>query len=213
MVEAAFRHLRDAILNGQLEPGDKVPQEELSARLRISRMPLREALRKLEERHFVTIVPRRGAFVTPLSTENIREIYFIRTALEAASAGLAATKMDSARLARLREILDSAREAFAAEDHVILADLNREFHLVGHEATGSKMLMRLITDLTDHCQRYRLIHTTLSDRARTALDEHEEIYTAWQRRDPKAASRWVRVNLENSGAALITAIESAERDS
>jgi DNA-binding GntR family transcriptional regulator len=213
MVDVAFNYLRDAIMRGDLRPGDKVPQREISERMQISRMPLREALRKLEERHFVRIVAHRGAFVTPLSVTDIREIYLIRAELEALSAGIAATMMDEARIRELRTILATAGRAIADRDSTALSEANRRFHITGHEATGNKHLIRLIGDLADHAQRYRLLHTRLGERAQIALREHEGILAAWERGDAEAASYWVRINLVNSQEALLEAIEQAQAGS
>jgi DNA-binding GntR family transcriptional regulator len=210
MVDIAFDHVRDAILTGALQPGDRVPQDAIAQELNISRMPLREALRRLEAGGFVSIVPHRGATVTPLSREAIEEIYFIRTALEAASAGRAATHMEAARVERLRLILEEAAGALDASDGVALADANRRFHLVGHEASGLPLLSRMIAELSDHSQRYRLLHTQLGARAHVALAEHQQILQAWAARDADAAEEAVRVNLENSERALLDAIQFAD---
>lgn len=210
MVEIAFRYLRGAIVRGELRPGDKVPQRAISERMGISRMPLREALRKLEERHFVKIVAHRGAYVAPLSVSDIKEIYVVRVALESVSAGIAATKMDEQRLAELHSMLAVAGRAIAERDTVRLSDANSRFHLVGHEATGNDRLIRLISDLSDHAQRYRLLHTTLGERPQIALREHENLLAAWERGDSEAASYWVRINLVNSEEALLAAIQAAQ---
>lgn len=211
MVEIAFTYLRDAILEGDLPPGHKLAQAALASELGISRMPLREALRKLEERGFVTIVAHRGAFVTSISADDVKELYLIRTNLEAINARAAAEAMDEQRVARLRQILGDARAALAAGDGMRLAESNRAFHLVGHEASGYQVLNRLISDLSDHCNRYRLVHATLAQRSQQALHEHERVLEAWATGDGEAAARSIRVNLLNSEAALLEAIERAEK--
>jgi DNA-binding GntR family transcriptional regulator len=210
MAEIAFAHVRDAILRGELGPGDRLPQAEIAATLHISRVPLREALRRLEERGFVTITPHRGAIVTPLSATDIQQMYAIRELLESASAGLAARNIDGARLKRLHDVLRAARAALDAGDSVELASLNRRFHLIGHEASGNKHLTRLISELAEHCQRYRLMHSALDERAHIAMGEHEEILAAYERADPEAAAHWIRVNLANSGRALLAALDRGD---
>lgn len=212
MTELAFRHLRDSVMQGTLQPGDRVPQELVAAELGISRMPLREALRRLEERGFVTIRPHRGAFVTPLSLRHMNELYVARTLLESANAGEAALRMQEPTLRELREVLDGADAALDRGDGLALAGLNRTFHLVGHKASGNDVMVGLISDLSIHCQRYRLMHASLSDRAATALDEHEKILDAWERRDAEDARRWTAVNLRNSRAALSESLGWTEEE-
>jgi DNA-binding GntR family transcriptional regulator len=209
MADLVFMRLRDAILHGSLSPGDRIPQASIAAELNISRMPLRDALRRLEERGFVTITPHRGAFVTPISAEHLRQTYFVRTELEAASAKIAAEKMDPLRLEQLSTILDEAEQALAESDEIQLADLNRRFHLAGHEAAGLPLLSRVIADFSDHCHRYRLMHAALGERARVALAEHRTILAAWERHDGEAAAEAIRVNLANSERALLASLEQA----
>lgn len=208
IADLAFGHVRDAVIRGDLSPGDKVNQEEIATRLGISRMPVREALRRLEERGFVTIEPHRGAFVTEISTEHVREVYEVRRVLEAANAAEAARRMDDERISRLATILEQAGAAADAGDRVALSELNRDFHLVGHEASGNRTMNQIISDLTLHSQRYRLLHASLPVRAHMAHDEHERILEAWRAHDPERASHWIEINLSNSEAALLAAIDA-----
>jgi DNA-binding GntR family transcriptional regulator len=208
MVDVAETWVRDAVMVGRLRPGSRVAQDEIANELGISRMPLREALRRLEAQGFVTIRPHRGAFVAELSTDDIKSTYFVRTVLESASARVAASRFDEARGEQLRSILNAAREALAAGEGVRLAELNRAFHLAGHAATGNRVLIQLIEDLAARCQRYRLLHAGLSTRPEIALLEHEAILDAWVARDAEAAGRAIEINLRNSEEALLAAFTS-----
>lgn len=210
MVDIAFEQLRDAIVSGELKPGTRLHQDAIAEELGISRMPLREALRRLDELGFVTIRHHRGTFVTEPSIDEIRDTYAVRTLLESASAAEAARNIGNERLERLREILSDAREALEAEDGPSLAEQNALFHLTAHEASENEVLMRMINDLTMHCQRYRLQHARLTDRAAEALYEHEQILEAWSEHDPREASHWIEVNLRNSAAALIKSVQAAK---
>lgn len=205
-VDVAYRYVQSAIMGGELAPGMRIPQDAIASELGVSRMPLREALHKLEERGFVRIHPHRGVFVTEPNLTDIRSTYFVRTALESASAAEAARAMDAERVRALRSVLDEARGALAAGDSERLAALNAAFHMTGHMATGNQVLCRVLEDLTMHCRRYRLLHAAMADRAAVALHEHEEILRAWAAHDATAASHWVELNLRNSEAALIAAL-------
>jgi DNA-binding GntR family transcriptional regulator len=207
MVDIAFERLRDKILSGELRPGQRIGQDAVAAEFQISRMPLREALRRLEAGGFVKIVPHRGALVTSITRTDIEEIYFIRTSLESASAGLAAERMTESILDELRSVLAYASDAIADGDTVRIAEANQRFHLVGHQATGMPKLTQMIAELTDHSNRYRLLHSALLERARISLGEHQAILDAWERRDPVAAAEAMRINLVNSELALVEAID------
>lgn len=209
MVQIVYQHLLDAIVRGELRPGDRIQQDEVTSELGVSRVPLREALCKLEERGFVEIKPHRGAFIADSSEDEMRSLYFVRTLLESASAAEAAPHMDETRLAGLRSLLNQARQAYADGDTDLLSDLNRRFHLLGHSAHGNKVLLRVINDLSMHCQRYRLLHSVLTDRTPLAIQEHEALLRAWEAGDAEAASHWVTVNLINSEAALLESFATA----
>lgn len=209
MVQIVYHHLLDAIVRGKLRPGDRIQQDDVASELGVSRVPLREALCKLEERGFVEIKPHRGVFIAHSSEDEMRSLYSVRTLLESASAAEAAPNMDETRLAGLRSILEQARQAYADGDTDLLSDLNRRFHLMGHSAHGNKVLLRVISDLSMHCQRYRLLHSVLRDRTPLAIEEHERLLMAWEARDAEAARHWVTVNLKNSEAALLESFAAA----
>jgi DNA-binding GntR family transcriptional regulator len=147
----------------------------------------------------------------------MRSLYSVRVLVESASAAEAALNMDDTRLATLRSILSQARQAYADDDADLLSDLNRRFHLVGHSANGNEVLVRVITDLSMRCQRYRLLHSELKDRNALSLREHEQLLEAWEAHDSEAASQRVTENLKNSEAALLQSFnwvgaEHKERD-
>ncbi|MBA3739494.1 MAG: GntR family transcriptional regulator, partial [Actinobacteria bacterium] len=99
--EVVTTTLRDAILSGELRPGDRLLQEQLAEQLRVSRIPLRDALRRLEAEGLVTMGPRRGAEVASLTTADVSEIYEIRIALESELMRSAVAALGPADLARL----------------------------------------------------------------------------------------------------------------
>lgn len=202
--------LRDAIISGALIPGQKIPQDEIAASMEISRIPLREAFQKLEEQGFVTIIPHHGVIVTPLSTNEIKEVYLIRLNLELLATRAAAERIDPIRLKQLREILDEAHTALASQDHERLSRLNREFHQIAYDSSALPLLCRLISDLRAKCERYRLMHSNLPNRPQVALEEHEKMLQAWANHDPDAAEKWTRINMANSAKAVLSAVDSSE---
>lgn len=201
--EFVVEYLKEAILNGDLEPEARIDPEEIAEQLNLSPMPVRQALLRLEETGFVTRQPHRGAFVAPVSKEQIREIYLIRASLEALAARLAAECMTDDAIERLEEILSQAQIARESEDFTRLNELNAEFHTIGYETTGLPLLLKLIADLRAHSERYRRLHSQLSHRTAEAYREHGQILNAWRNRDANAAEHWVRLNIEESARTLI----------
>lgn len=207
--DAVMRKLKNAIVRGELKPGQKINQDALAEALEVSRMPIREALRRLEAQGFVTIYPHRGAVVAPISEDDVYETYLMRTELEALAARLAAPAITEQVSSMLGELLETMADALDRGDSELLAEANRQFHSTGYEASGLTRVCGLISDLRDHSDRHRRYHAALHDRSREAFDEHVRIFEAWKSHDAKAAEHWVRVNLIRSRDAVLKAIRSS----
>ena len=144
--QTVFADLRARILSGELPANATLRETALAQQLGVSRTPVREALRRLDEAGLVEFVPNRGATVVEWSPEQIRETYFLRAALESRAAGLAAARIGPADLDRLALLIESMEEfvrATDAEGIDRLGVLNAEFHRVVVAASGSSQLMVL----------------------------------------------------------------------
>ena len=113
--------LREAIITGHLRANEPLPQDEIAAQLRVSHIPVREALRQLESEGLVTYQPNRGATVSALTSEEIREIYEIRVILETAAIRRAATRLTPLQLAAARALLDHDRHRSVRGAHRVPA--------------------------------------------------------------------------------------------
>lgn len=134
--------LHREILDGTLEPGAPILQDEIAARLGVSITPVREALRRLESVGLVSYQTHYGATVTELSTEALAELYLLRAAVEGLAARLAATRITPAQLDVLREIHGDMQTAQAAQDVGALASGSRRFHATIAEIGGPALLAR-----------------------------------------------------------------------
>jgi DNA-binding GntR family transcriptional regulator len=170
--------LREAIIGGDLRPGERVRQEDVAARLGVSVAPVREALRILEQEGQVTYLPRRGYFVTELEYEDLAEIYGLRRLLEEQAATAAVPRLDDAHLARIRSFARDCAEAVRHGD--VLAELaaNRRFHFAILEPAGQPHLLRLIRLLWDSTEAYRAIYYNSAGERRESLDAHDRIVAA-----------------------------------
>lgn len=149
--EVAARHIRRLITSGEFGAGEVLREDELAERLGMSRTPLREAIARLETEGLVVSRRHRSAVVFKPSTEELREIYEMRIALESLAARLAtrtAGPDDVAELERLWKELDATPPGRA------WVRLNREFHLRLYRASGRKRLIRLIENLRDQSEPY-----------------------------------------------------------
>jgi len=204
--------LRDLILTGTLVPGEKIDQAELAKRFGTSLIPIREALARLRASGLVRIVPRRGAFVEPLSSEELLDIYFVRELLEEQAARLAADHLTDADITHLENLMHQMEQATAEENYWALLDLNRQFHFTIYNAARRRHLLQIIEQLWDQSDRYRRVYTRIPERARTALVEHQAILAACRERDGDAMGQTVRHNVHQTTTGLLAKIRAEKID-
>jgi DNA-binding GntR family transcriptional regulator len=153
-VALAHVQLRQSILSERLKPGEWLRQEELASRLSMSRMPIREALRLLGEEGLVELSPHRGARVTPLSLEELEELYGARMGLEGLVARYAAVRIDEPALETLRLTLPKLTALSIAGDVDPYLDEDRRFVEACYAMSGRPRLCRAIGSLRERAERY-----------------------------------------------------------
>jgi DNA-binding GntR family transcriptional regulator len=178
--------IREAILNGVLVGGSRIDQNQLAHDLNVSLVPVREALKKLEGEGFVRIIPRRGAFVSQTSLEDIEDLYFTRSLLEGQAAYHAAEKLTDANIADLDRLMREMSEALEQGDSSRFMQCNREFHFIIYDSVDSKYLSDLISGLWDLAERYRYRYMLLKGAGPIIQSEHQAILDACHARDRRA---------------------------
>jgi DNA-binding GntR family transcriptional regulator len=188
--------LRDAILSGELRPGDRLLQEQLAEQLRVSRIPLRDALRRLEAEGLVRIGPRRGAEVASLTPDDVREIYAIRIALEpelVRDAIAALGPADIKRLIDMSEHMDDRMDDPAAGGRARRSFYSELYHFARRPRTH-----RLIFAMRDDVQRYHVMH----DQGE-ARHSHAELRECIRAKDAERGARLLREHLRHACDDLI----------
>lgn len=170
--------IRDAILNGDLAAGSRIDQAQLAADLSVSLVPVREALKKLEAEGFVQIVPRRGAFVTQTSLDDMEELYLARTILEGQAAYHAAESLTDEDLAMLKSLNAEMKEALESHNLSRFMECNRRFHFIIYDAARNRYLSNMIASLWELAERYRFRYVYLTDQAPIIQEEHQKILDA-----------------------------------
>jgi DNA-binding GntR family transcriptional regulator len=202
--------IRKAIISGELIPGEKLSEPELSQKLGISRTPLREAIRILEQEGFLVVIPRRGAFVTEVSSKDVEDIYVIKSTLEGLAARLAAPHMEEKDLRKMEEINRKLQSFSDPGLSLEFFRIHSEFHFVFLKASGNERLFQINKNLMDHFQRFGIISFSLPGRYREATSQHEEIIDAFRRQDAASAERLVFENVKTGGDALVAAVRRRE---
>jgi DNA-binding GntR family transcriptional regulator len=191
LAQQVYAHLRQGILENAYPPAAPLPEEALAARLNVSRVPVREALRRLASEGLVTLVPRQGAVVSSLSRKQFLDAYRLRGALEALAVRLAIPQLTSADLDRLGEIDAAMKTAAAANDPEAFFAANAAFHEVFIERAGNDYLRATYEPLMDQMRRYRSPSADLRGGLERSIEEHEAILAAVRAGDAAEASRLI----------------------
>ena len=182
-----YEDVRSRIVTGRLSPGAPVRQDALAAELGVSKIPLREALARLERDGLVLVNPRRGWEVRPLARDELEEVFDLRLRLEpAAAAAACAAANDEERAAAyaLLRSLDRTLENDPGE----ASDLNRAFHLALVRPAGRPLTTQLIERLHVLAERYVRAHLAPLGRSERARGEHHALFDAWTARDAPATA-------------------------
>jgi DNA-binding GntR family transcriptional regulator len=196
--------LREAIAKGSLKTGTPLRQDELATRFGFSRMPIRDALRRLEAEGIVSIHPTRGAFVAEMDAAEISEIYAVRELLEAEALRLALPKLTDQQLSNAASVLD---QIDAEADVARWGALNCAFHVALSTACGNARLLGLIEAQHNAADRYvRILLSNLDYRARSQ-SEHRELLAACRKRDEGQALTWLSMHLRDGSRTLVKSIK------
>lgn len=198
----AYERLKEAILGGEIQAGERLWEVQLSRRLGVSRIPLREAIRKLEREGLVVMFPRRGVYVSSLDGRDVDETYAIRAVLEGLSARLAAENHTPDQLARIDAVLLVMASQAERGDSVGLFASGREFHHQVLEASGSQKLQQLTDLMRGQVERIRQVRMRLTRRSRDIHHEYQRIRDAIARRDGARAEAEMRAHIERPRQAL-----------
>lgn len=199
--DTLVENLRDEIVRGDLVPGQRLRLADVTARFDVSAMPVREALRDLEAEGLVTIYPHRGAVVTQLSVDDLKDIYDIRANLEEMATRLAVPHMTEAILAELTSLVEQMDAHLG--DVVSLVKLNHQFHLTLYAASGRSHLRDLNRMLRYRTQHYlRAFVNELGSMPRAQV-EHRAILEACRRGDAEQAASMTRDHVALVGDAII----------
>lgn len=186
LADWVYQELRKKVVDGELRPGDRMREIDLSTTLRVSRTPVREALKRLEGDGWLKYLPSRGAVIASLSPEQAAELYAVREILEATAARMAAEKASEYEIERLKSLLQRQKEA--KDDAEALAQLNQAFHSAIYHMSHNRYLF----DILCKTQDYTVLlgdDTPYSSpgRPKAASAEHQAIVDAIAARNPDAA--------------------------
>ena len=206
--DVVFYTLRQAILKGELEPGERLMEMQLAEQLGVSRTPIREAIRKLELEGLVLMIPRRGAIVAKITEKDLRDVLEVRSSLERLSTELACERMHDDTIAELRQAQEAFKEALAQNDITLQAQRDVEFHDVIYKATGNIRLIQMLNNLREQMYRYRLEYLKHDLAHQTLIEEHEAIIEALSKRDRETATKIIVRHVYNQELTVMKKIQN-----
>lgn len=193
VADQVFEELRRQVLSLELTPGTKLSEVEVAKAMGVSRQPVRDAFYRLSKLGFLLIRPQRATTVTMISSEAVMQAQFIRTALEAETVRVAATKLNDDDLAVLGDIIARQREAVDADDHPRFHRLDDLFHHEICTRAGLGFAWELIAENKGHMDRVRML--SLSFASQAAWEDHVRIFDALKAHDPELADEVLRAHL------------------
>jgi DNA-binding GntR family transcriptional regulator len=206
LTDQLFEQLSEAIVLGEFAPGTKLSEPRLAAQYGVSRGPLREAIRRLEERKLVTRAPRQGVRVIVPSLEHAIELFTIREVLEGLAAQQAAQHATAKEIADMRAMLARHRKALERPDALIYwqATANTDFHVMVARMGRNKHLFDLLCgEYYTLFRLYRMKHRIVPGRALRALQEHDRIFDAIADRDGELAELLMRRHIASARKSLL----------
>ncbi len=206
--ELVYEELRRGIMEGSLKPGDRLVTEELAVHLHVSRMPVREAVQRLQAEGMVDMIPYKGATVAMATLDQLRQVFSVRAVLEGLAsreAAILATDDDHARLGLLNQEME---QAVLSGDTDGQLRKNREIHAVIWQITGNELLRSMAAGLFDSVERYRRQLMLRPDAPEGTLEEHRRIIEAIVDRDPDRAEQVTRRHVSRTAELMSGYAES-----
>lgn len=194
--------LRQMILEGQLDPGEKINEKRLTEQFGVSRTPLREALKVLASEGLLSLIPHRGAVITRQSEAELDEVFRVLAALEGLAGELAAEQAEDRTLQEIVHLTNDLRRSFEQADRPTYFRINQAIHNAILAATGNDTLMRSHELLAFRVQRARYQANLTPDRWRAAVEEHEAIAEALLARNAERCSKLMRDHLLQKFASI-----------
>lgn len=201
--DVVFNTLREAILRGELKPGERLMEIQLANKLGVSRTPIREAIRKLELEGLVLMIPRKGAEVAEITEKSLRDVLEVRKALEELAVQLACDKITKEEIGELKATAQEFEEVTKEGDITKIAEADVKFHDIINVATENQKLIQLLSNLREQMYRFRVEYLKSPAFYPKLIAEHQEIIHTIEEKKKGAAMRVVSEHIDNQVHAVM----------
>ena len=185
---------------------------QLAAKLGVSRTPIREAIRMLEQEGLAVTIPRKGAEVARMTEKDMEDVLQIRDALDELAASIACEQISEEELAELRHTMHEFEESTKTGDVKRIAEADVRFHDIIYHATRNVKLENMLNNLREQMYRYRLEYIKDADKRQILMVEHEHILKALTLRHIQEAKMAVREHIDNQEITILKNLKEQEND-
>lgn len=200
--DVVFQTLRAAILRGELKPGERLMELQLAAKLGVSRTPIREAIRMLEQEGLAVTIPRKGAEVAKMTEKDMEDVLLIRCSLEDLAVRLSCDKISAAELQELRVAMEDFEKKTTSDNVVEIAKADVTFHDILYKAADNPKLLLLLNNLREQMYRYRVEYLKDKNIYDRLIEEHRQMYDAIMSKDKERVAAYVEKHLHNQAEAV-----------
>lgn len=208
--DVVFNTLREAILRGDLRPGERLMELQLAAKLGVSRTPIREAIRMLEQEGLAVTVPRKGAQVAKMTEKDMEDVLVIRASLDKLAVELACDVITEQQLEQLEEAARNFETVSKTTDLKKIAEADVAFHDVIYEATGNAKLVVMLNNLREQLYRYRVEYLKDASNYPELIREHQAMIKGIREKDKDNVAQVMQEHVWNQVMAMKHMIQEQE---
>ena len=209
--DVVFNTLREAILKGELQPGERLMELQLASKLGVSRTPIREAIRMLEQEGLAVTMPRKGAEVARMTLKDMEDVLEVREALDELAARIACAKINDEQLENLKSIRDEFKKSLDSDVKKI-AEEDVRFHDAIYEATDNAKLIALTNNIREQMYRYRVEYLKDQNNYPILIAEHDAIVNALEQRDKEMVTAEMHTHVVNQAVAVKAVIQKQDEE-
>ena len=205
--DVVFIKLREAILKGELLPGSRLMELPISKQLKVSRTPVREAIKRLEQEGLAVIYPGRGARVAQMTPKDLDDVLQIRAALDALAVRLSCDQRTSEDLSAIHDAMKKFEEATKTGDLTLIAQADENFHDRIYDSTDNDKFKRIIKDIREQMFRFRFEYIKDTDAYPRLIREHREIYEGLKDQNKDIVELAIQVHIAGQRKRVLDAIK------
>lgn len=210
--DLVFTTLRQAILKGELQPGERLMEIQLAEKMGVSRTPIREAIRKLEKEGLVHMVPRKGAEVAGISEKMLTDVLEVRVTLEKLAFSLAMSNIKAEDIERLKKAEAVFASAVEKGTLIDMTNADEAFHFIIYEVADNEKLHEILNNLKENMYRYRLEYLKDREYRASLTKEHNGIIASLESGDLEAGLKVVDIHIENQKRAVMQKVNQEKQE-